>query len=71
MADGHTEKFPFEQGVCQGCILSPMLFNACGEAIMRQVKETVEESSGSIVGERSMWNIRYADDTTPIVQRQN
>ena len=66
VADGHTEKFPFEQGVRQGCILSPLLFNACGEAIMRQVKETVEERSGSIVGGRSIWNIRYADDTTLI-----
>ena len=64
VADGHTDQFPFEQGVRQGCIVSPLLFNACGEAIMRQVKETLDERSGSIIGGRAIWNIRYADDTT-------
>ena len=44
--------------------MSPLLFNACGEAIMRQVKEKLDERSGSIVGGRAIWNIRYADDTT-------
>ena len=66
VADGHTDPFPFEQGVRQGCIISPMLFNACGESIMRQVNEAVDERPGCIVGGRAIWNIRYADDTTLI-----
>ncbi|PIK60804.1 endonuclease-reverse transcriptase [Apostichopus japonicus] len=66
--DDHTDQFPFEKGVRQGCIVSPLLFNACGEAILRQVKETLDERSGSIVGGRAIWNIRYADDTTLIAR---
>ena len=64
VADDHSDEFPFEKGVRQGCTVSPLLFNACGEAIMRQVKETLDERPGSIVGGRAIWNIRYADDTT-------
>ena len=48
-AGGLTERFSFEQGVCQGCILSPLHSNACGEAIMRQGKETEDQSLDSIV----------------------
>ena len=64
VADGHTDQFPFEQGVRQGCIVSPLLFNACGETIMRQVEETLDERPGSVIGGRSIWNLRYADDST-------
>ena len=35
-----TNSFRFEKDVRQGCILSPMLFNICGEKIMRSVKGT-------------------------------
>ena len=47
-------------------VTSPLLFNACGEAVMQQVKETLDERSGDIVDRRSLWNIRYADDRTLI-----
>ena len=30
----HKNPFPFGKGVRQGCILSPMIFNLCGETIM-------------------------------------
>ena len=32
---GTTDKFQIEKGVCQGCILSPCLFNSGAEYIMR------------------------------------
>ena len=64
--NGHTDSFKFEQGVRQGCLFSPMLFNVCGEAIMRTVAEKIGDRQGCIVGGQSIWNIRYADDTTLI-----
>jgi len=64
--DEHTEEFRFEKGVRQGCLVSPLLFNMIGEKIMREVEERLEERSGKIVGGRSIWNIRYADDTTMV-----
>ena len=64
LAEGHTDQFPFEQGVRQGCIVSPLLFNACGETIMRQVEESLEDRPGCTIGGRAIWNLRFADDTT-------
>ena len=32
---GTTDRFQIGKGVCQGCILSPCLFNFCAEYIMR------------------------------------
>ena len=50
----------------QGCLISPLLFNAVGERIMREVEERLEERPGKVIGGRAMWNIRYADDTTMV-----
>jgi len=47
----HTEEFPFEQGVRQGCLVSPLLFKAIGERIMREVEERLEERPGKVIGE--------------------
>ena len=35
-----------------------------GEAILRQMNDTLDERSDSIVGGRAIWNICYVDDTT-------
>ena len=64
----HTEEFRFEKVVRQGCLVSPLLFNVMGEKIMREVEEPVEERPGKVIGGRSIWNIRYADDTTMVAK---
>ena len=64
----HTGEFPFEKGVRQGCLVSPILFNAVGEKIMREVEEKLQERPGKVIGGRSVWNIRYADDTTLVAR---
>ena len=60
---GTTDWFQIGKGVCQGCILSPCLFNLHAEYIMRNAR--LEESQTGIkIGRRNINNLRYADDTT-------
>ena len=56
IAAEHTYQFPFEKGVRQGCVFSPMLFNTCGEMIMRMLESEILERAGCIIGGRSVWN---------------
>ena len=62
---GHGTKdwFQIGKGVCQGCILSPCLFNFHAEYIMRNAG--LEEAQAGIkIARRNINNLRYADDTT-------
>ena len=60
---GTTEWFQIGKGVCQGCILSPCLFNFYAEYIMRNAG--VEEAQAGIkIARRNLSHLRYADDTT-------
>ena len=60
---GTTDWFQIGKGVCQGCILSPCLFNLYAEYIMRNAG--LEESQAGIkIATRNISNLRYADDTT-------
>ena len=60
---GTTDWFQIGKGVCQGCILSPCLFNFYAEYILRNAG--LEEAQAGIkIAERSINNLRYADDTT-------
>ena len=61
---GHgTDWFQTGKGVCQGCILSPCLFNFYAEYIMRNAG--LEEAQGGIkIARRNINNLRYADDIT-------
>ena len=52
-----------EQGVHQGCILSPCLFNFYAEYIMRN-PGLDEAQVGIKIARRDINNLRYADDTT-------
>ena len=54
--------FQIGKGVCQGCILSPYLFNLYAERIMRNAG--LEEAQAGIkTAGRNINNFRYADDT--------
>ena len=60
---GTTDWFQIGKGVCQGCILSPCLFNFYAEYIMRNAG--LEETQAGIkIAGRNLNNLRYADDTT-------
>ena len=60
---GTTDWFQIGKGVCQGCILSPCLFNLYAEYIMRNA--WLDETQARIkIARRNINNLRYADDTT-------
>ena len=57
-----TDWFQIGKGVCQGCILSPYLFNFYAEYIMRNAG--LEEAQAGIkIARRNINNLKYADDT--------
>ena len=58
-----TGWFQIGKGICQGCILSPCLFNLYAEYIMRNAGLD-EAQPGIKIAERSINNLRYSDDTT-------
>ena len=61
---GHgTDWFQIGKGVCQGCILSPCLFNSYEEYIMQNARLDEVQMGIKIAG-RNINNLRYADDTT-------
>ena len=60
---GTTDWFQTGKGVCQGCILSPCLFNLYAEYIMGNAGLEVAQAGIKIAG-RNINNLRYADDTT-------
>ena len=66
---GTTEWFKIRKGVHQGCILSPRLFNLCAEHIMRN-SGLDEARAGIKIARRNIDNLRYADDTTLMAERE-
>ena len=60
---GTTDWFQIGKGECQGCILSPCLFNLYAEYIMRNTGLDEAQAGIKIAG-RNINNLRYADDTT-------
>ena len=59
---GTTDWFQIGKGVCQGCLLSPCLFNLYAEYIMRSAGLEKTQAGIKIAG-RNINNLRYADDT--------
>ena len=64
---GTTDWSQIKKGVCQGCILSPCLFNLYAEHIMQSARMD-EAQAGIKIAERNISNLRYADDT-PLWQK--
>ena len=60
---GTTDWFQIGKEVCQGCILSPCLFNLYAEYIMRNAGLD-EAQAGIKIARRNINNFRYADDTS-------
>ena len=66
---GTTDWFQIGKGVRQGCILSPCLFNLYAEYIMRNAGLDEAQAGIKIAG-RNINNLRYADDTTLMAERE-
>ena len=60
---GTIDWFQIGKGVCQGCILSPCLFNLDAEYIMRNAG-LEEVQAGIKIAGRNINNLRYTDDIT-------
>ena len=66
---GKTDWFQIGKGVCQGCILSPCLFNLYAEYIKRNAGLD-EAQAGIKISRGNINNHRYADDTTLMAERE-
>ena len=64
-----TDWFQIGKGVCQGCILSPCLFNFYAEYIMRNAG-LEEIQAGIKIAGRNINNLRYAVDTTLMAESE-
>ena len=66
---GTTDWFQIGKGIFQGCILSPCLFNLYAEYILRN--PGLEEAQAGIkIAGRNINNLRYADDTSLMAERE-
>ena len=66
---GTTDWFQVGKGILQGCILSPYLFNLYAEYIMRNTG--LEEAQAGIkIAGRKINHLRYADDTTLMIESE-
>ena len=66
---GTTDWFQIGKEVCQGCILSPCLFNLYAEYITRNA-ELDEVQTVIKIGRRNINNLRYADGTTLMAESE-
>ena len=64
-----TDWFKTGKGICQGCILSPCLFNLYAEYITQNAKLNEAQAGIKIAG-RNINNLRYADETTLMAESE-
>ena len=66
---GTTDWFQIGEGVRQGCVLSPCLYNFYAEYVMRNAG--LEEAQAGIkIARRNINNLRYTDDTTLMAENE-
>ena len=65
---GDTNWLRIGKGVTQGCILFPVLFNLYAEVSIKKL-DLHSSNSGVKIGGRTFNNLRYADDTTLLTER--
>ena len=66
---GTTDWLQIGKGVCQGCILSPCLFNLYAEYILRNAGLD-EAQAGIKISGGNINNLKYADDTTLMAESE-
>ena len=66
---GTTDWFQIGKGICKGYMLSSCLFNLYAEHIMRNARLDETQAGIKIAG-RNINNLRYADDTTFMGERE-
>ena len=66
---GTTDWFQIRKGVTKGCILSPCLFKLYAEYIMQNA-QLDEAQAGLMVAGRNINNLRYAEETTLMAERE-
>ena len=64
-----TDWFQIGKGVCQGCVLSPCLFNLYAEYIVRNARLDEAQTEIKIAG-RNTDNHRCADDSTLMAESE-
>ena len=69
MRHGTMDRFQIGKAVCQGCILSPCLFNLYAEYVMQNAGLDEAQAVMKIAG-RNINNLRYADDTTLMTESE-
>ena len=66
---GTTDWSKIGKAVCQGCVLSPCLFNLYAEYIMRNAKLD-KAQAGIKISRRNTNDLRYADDITLMAENE-
>ena len=66
---GTTDRFEIWKGVCQGCVLSPCLFNLHAKYILWNTKLD-DLQAGIKISWRNITNVRYTNDTTLMAESE-
>ena len=66
---GKTDWFQIGKGVCQGCILSPCLFNLYAAYIMQNAGMD-DSQAGITIARRNTSKLKYTDDTTLMAESE-